>query len=217
MLSIDVEKLLASLDTNTLEALSKAIDEQKQASSKEEEEKEFKQAKEEFEAAKEEFEKQHANDEPANEKELTQEEMQKILEEKGSISKTRTVKPRIYYETIQPDEWNYVGGFWQHTREIYTDEYQLRESALLELSLDEDKMMSSYKTEHFDTGEDRAVYIRDIEKFIDMIYDEALIKIKSDNIIGTFTYSGKYRPKFPISVVITELPFLDCPASSMGL
>lgn len=215
-MSIDVEKLLASLDTNTLEALSKAIDKQKQ-SSKEEEEKELQQAKEEFEATKEDFEKQDIDNEPVNEKELTQEEMQKILEEKGSISKTRTVKPRLYYETIQPNDWEYVGGFWQHTREVYTDEYQLRESALLEISLDEDKMMDSYKTKHFNTGEDRAVYIRDIEKFIDMIYDEALIKIKSDNIIGTFTYSGKYRPKFPISVIITELPFLDCPASSMGL
>lgn len=218
-MSIDIEKLLASLDANTLEALSKAIDKQKQnASSKEEQEKEFQQAKEDFEAAKEEFEETHEEPE-VSDKDLSQEEMAKILEEKGSISKTRTVKSRVYRITIQPDEWERNGDVWTHVREIYTDEYQLRESALLEMTLDEEKMMSSYKTEFsYDSDpNEKAIYIAEVEKFIDRIYDEALISIKGDNIVGTFTYKGQLRPGYPISVILTELPFLDCPASSMGL
>ena len=49
---------------------------------------------------------------------------------------------------------------------------------------------------------------------------EVLMKesgIDKNNVKGTFYYKGKERPKYPICLVIEELPFPDCPASSMGL
>jgi len=121
---------------------------------------------------------------------------------------TEKVKPRIYYETINPDEWEYdniIHDGWFHSREVYTDSYQLKEASILNISLDEEKM-------HDDSEGNPEVL-----EFIEMIYDNALIHLKAKNIIGEFTYKGKERPKFPISFIIAELPFLDVPASKFGL
>lgn len=159
--------------------------------------------------------------EPVVEEDTTREEekpeeevdVHKILEEKGSYTQTRKVEPRIYHETINPDDWEEFqfeenGDItFKHEREIYTDQYSIRESGLLSIDFEEDKML-----------EDRTrTETAEIIELINHIYVDGAIKLVTDNVKGTFYYKGKERPKYPICLVIEELPFPDCPASSMGL
>lgn len=159
--------------------------------------------------------------EPVVEEDTTREEekpeeevdVHKILEEKGSYTQTRKVEPRIYHETINPSDWEEFqfeenGDItFKHEREIYTDQYSIRESGLLSIDFEEDKML-----------EDRTrTETAEIIELINHIYADGAIKLVTDNVKGTFYYKGKERPKYPICLVIEELPFPDCPASSMGL
>lgn len=141
------------------------------------------------------------------------EDVHKILEEKGSYTQTRSVEPRIYHETINPSDWEELqfeenGDItFKHEREIYTDQYSIRESGLLSIDFEEDKML-----------EDRTrTETAEIIELINHIYADGAIKLVTDNVKGTFYYKGKERPRYPIYLVIEELPFPDCPASSMGL
>ena len=159
--------------------------------------------------------------EPVVEEDTTREEekpeeevdVHKILEEKGSYTQTRKVEPRAYHETINPDDWEEFqfeenGDItFKHEREIYTDQYSIRESGLLSIDFEEDKML-----------EDRTrTETAEIIELINHIYADGAIKLVTDNVKGTFYYRGKERPRYPICLVIEELPFPDCPASSMGL
>lgn len=189
---IDINKLIGSLDEETLAALSAAIEN----------------AKGETAEAKEEEVETIKPVEVTDD--LSSEEVQQILKENGSICKSRKAVEHIYYETIKADEWEKNGSNeWKHTREIYTDEYQIRESCLLSIELDENKML-----EGLEKGSEE---YQKVTEFIDDIYANERIRLNSDNIVGTFYYTSSKRPEYPISLIIHELPFPDCPASSMGL
>lgn len=187
-MGIDINKLVESLDENTLKALQDALNAQTANKAEEQPPKE---------------------DEKKEDKELSQEEMEKALKDKGMVSKSRKVKPNIYHVTITVDEWEKSDddSAWINKREVYTDKYQLRESSILSIHINEDKMLEGLE------GDDLTA----MNEFIDDIYDRQLIKIKSDNLIGTFTWLSDVKPAYDISVIIQELPFLDCPASSLGL
>lgn len=140
-------------------------------------------------------------------------EEEKIKEENKNkettpiMSKTKQVKPRIYHVTIKPDEWEKIDKGWFNSREVYENDCQLREASIISLNIDEDKMYE-------ENGED----IKDeVCKYIDKIYDKALIHIKAKNLIGEFKYIGEDKPKYTICLLIEELPFLDTPASEFGL
>lgn len=140
----------------------------------------------------------------------------KVVEEKAKdenkdtlpmISKTKTVEPRFYHVTIKPDEWEKISECWFNSREIYENDCQLREASIINLNIDEEKM---YK----ENGKDIK---NEVCKYIDKIYDEALIHLKAKNLIGEFTYKAKEKPEYTICLLIEELPFLDTPASEFGL
>ena len=122
-------------------------------------------------------------------------------------SVTKIVEPRYYHVTIKPDDWKEIEDGWFHSREVYENNNQLRESAILSMYIDEDKMVE----------ENKDVDISIITEYIDKIYDEELLKIKSENLIGNFTYLSKDKPKYIICIELEELPFLDTPASDFGL
>ena len=173
-MAIDVEKLIGSLDGETLRKLQEALNAQ-------------------------------SNPEP---KEEVQEE--KPLEENndnGNIVKSTRIEPYIFFITITPDQWEFDGDNWVHKREVYTDKYQLRESGILTMYIDEEAMIKDLEGDE----------LKSMNEFIDYICDNGLLRIKSENIVGTFTYMGKDKPTKNISVVVEELPFPDCPASSLGL
>ena len=175
---IDVEKLLGSLDEDTLKKLQNALNDAQTKETKEDE---------------------NSSD--------SKSDNDNISENNGSITKSRAVKPYIFFVTITPDDWEQDGDNWIHKREIYTDEYQLRESGILSMYIDEEKMLKDLKGDDY----------KEVDDLINHICEKGLIKIKSDNIVGTFTYMDKEKPTRDISVVIEELPFPDCPASSLGL
>lgn len=139
-----------------------------------------------------------------------QEELEKALQETGSLTKTRTVEPRIYHVDINPSdwEWDFDNSAWKFSKEIYTDKYQLRESSIISININEERMIEPTKD---------PMERVNIESLIDDIYNYGLIKLIAKDIIGTFYYNSEERPKFTICIDISELPFLDCPASSMGL
>ena len=183
-MGIDINKLVESLDENTLKALQDALNAQTNKS-----------------------EEEQSKEEEKKENELSQDKLEEALKDKGMVSKSRKVKPNIYHVTITVDEWEKVDNVWVNKREVYTDKYQLRESGILSICVDEEKMLEGLE------GEEKAT----MNHFIDEIYNKQLIKIKSDNLIGTFTWLSDVKPAYDISVIIQELPFLDCPASSLGL
>ena len=78
-MGIDINKLVESLDENTLKALQDALNAQTANKAEEQPPKE---------------------DEKKEDKELSQEEMEKALKDKGMVSKSRKVKPNIYHITI---------------------------------------------------------------------------------------------------------------------
>lgn len=122
-------------------------------------------------------------------------------------SVTKTVEPRHYHVTIKPKDWEEIDDGWFYSCEVYENGYQLRESAILSLYVDEDKMIE----------ENKDIDLSIINSYIDRIYDEGLVKVKSDNLIGNFTYLSKDKPKYIICLELEELPFLDTPASEFGL
>ena len=150
------------------------------------------------------------SNEKKEDKELSQEEMEKALKDKGMVSKSRKVKPNIYHITItvkKKKKSDDDDNVWVNKREVYTDKYQLRESSILSIHIDEDKMLEGLEGDELTA----------MNEFIDDIYDRQLIKIKSDNLIGTFTWLSDVKPAYDVSVIVQELPFPDCPASSLGL
>lgn len=186
-MGIDINKLVESLDENTLKALQDALN--AQTANKTEE--------------------QSSKEEEKKDEELSQDKLEEALKDKGMVSKSRKVKPNIYHVTIAVDEWEKSddGGAWINKREVYTDKYQLRESSILSIHIDEDKMLEGLEGDELTA----------MNEFIDDIYDRQLIKIKSDNLIGTFTWLSDVKPAYDVSVIVQELPFPDCPASSLGL
>lgn len=137
----------------------------------------------------------------------TKEDINPVNNNPSIVTKTKEVKVRIYHVTIEPNEWEKVNDVWYNRREVCENDIQLRESSILHLDLDIERMIDKNKT-------DNKSYVH---KFINDIYENKLIHLKSENIIGNFYYFGKERPKYTICLFIEELPFLDTPASEFNL
>lgn len=126
------------------------------------------------------------------------------------IVASKRVEPRVYHVIIKPEDWEYddIENRWFCKKEVYNEnDEQLREASIVEVSIGEER---TYK-------ENSLVGKGIILKFIDDIYDRALIHLKAENLIGTFTWLDKEKPQYTLCLVIDELPFLDTPASDFGL
>lgn len=173
-MAIDVEKLIGSLDEDTLRKLQEALNARPNSESKEE----------------------------IHEDKVEEES----TDNNGNIVKSTRIEPYKFFITITPDQWEFNGDNWVHKREVYTDKYQLRESGILNMYVDEEAMTKELEGDE----------LKSMNEFIDYICNNGLVRIKSENIIGTLIYMGKEKPTKNISVVVEELPFPDCPASSLG-